>query len=338
MKKGKEKIEYSPFDDPIVSACFSDVETAGEAIRSLANSITLKDGIFITKIKSVTPQRYSKTPGKRGTRVDVLSKTETNQDIILEVNMYMDETIHQRNYFASSQLTTESSTANTTHPQMVDQMPYVIAINILNYKIRSDNDDWLQPVKVVYAKPPHLIALPQLTIYDIELPKFNEAKPDWKDDLYCWIYALMRAHEEHMTIKEVIKMIPEIQPFVAENKGFQQFCERYEFVATDESVRNEYLKWQRENMRQKGIVDGAKKEGKIEDAREMFAEGLGFDVIQRVTKLNPDALKKLQDEVEKEMNAGGKIKASIANASERKAGANAPKKTSQKPKKDEIDI
>ena len=151
IEKG-EKLECSPFDDPIVGACFASVETAGEAVRSLSNSVTAQDGIVIAKVSSVTPQSYSAIPGERGTRVDVKSKTEANQDIIIEVNMYTDRTIHQRNFLAAAQLITASSSANTTHAQMAGLMPYVIAINILNYNIREDNDDWLQPAKFVYMK------------------------------------------------------------------------------------------------------------------------------------------------------------------------------------------
>ena len=77
-----EKFLFSPFDDPIVGACFASVETAGEAIRSFSNSITAKDDIYIAKVTSVVPQSYYKMYGQRGTRVDVRSKTATNQDII----------------------------------------------------------------------------------------------------------------------------------------------------------------------------------------------------------------------------------------------------------------
>jgi len=268
-----EEFKFSPFDDPIVNACFSGVDTAGDAIRSFANSITSKDGIVISKVISVTPQSYMKTPDERGTRVDVKSTTETNQDILLEVNMYPDSTVHQRNLLAASQLITSSSVANTTHKQMVERMPYVIAINILDYPLRNDNDDWLQPAKFVYEKPPHTIALSQLVIYDIELPKFKNATPDWNDTLYCWMYALIKAHEEKKTMREVIEMAPELQPFVNENVGFQQFCERYAFVASSEDVRNEYIKWQNELMRQEGIYKGFKEEGLKEGLKKGLKKG-----------------------------------------------------------------
>jgi hypothetical protein len=40
-----EFLNFSPFADPVVRACFNSVETAGLAVRSLGNSVTEQDGI-----------------------------------------------------------------------------------------------------------------------------------------------------------------------------------------------------------------------------------------------------------------------------------------------------
>jgi hypothetical protein len=260
-RKNNERLNCSPFDDPIVGACFKDAETAGEAVRSFANSVTKKDGIVIAKVNTVTPQSYFAMNGERGTRVDVKSKTDTNQDIILEVNMYTDKTIHQRNFLAVSQIITHSSVPGTTNAEMAKLMPHVICINILDYNMRTDNDDWLQPAKFVYTKPPHTVALPQYVSYDIELKKFKNAEPDWNDSLYCWISALIKARDERRSIKEVVQMTPQLQDFAATDMGFGQFSDRYELIYTSEEVQNEYHKWRREIIRQQGLLDGAREEG-----------------------------------------------------------------------------
>ena len=75
------------------------------------------------------------------------------------------------------------------------------------------------------------------------------------------MYALVKAHEERKTIKEVVEMATELKPFSANNTGFKQFSEHYEFVATSEEVRDEYLKWQRELLRQAGIIEAAEERG-----------------------------------------------------------------------------
>jgi hypothetical protein len=256
-------LNFSPFADPVVSACFSSVETAGLAVRSLGNSVTQQDGITIAEVISVTPQSCSKTPGRRGTRVDVRSKTAANQELIYEVNMYPDHAIHQRNFLAAAQVVMEGAGEGTTSAELAKRMPYVICINILDFNIRKDNPDWLQPAKYVYTKEPIAVAMPQYISYDIELPKFRLAPPDFTSDLYCWVYSLEEARKTGKTIKEVVDMTVEIREFADRDIGFRQFCDRYQFVAADPDTRNEFLKWQLELMRQQGIRDAALEEGAL---------------------------------------------------------------------------
>jgi hypothetical protein len=60
-------------------------------------------------------------------------------------------------------------------------------------------------------------------------------------------------------------MTAELEEFVARNSGFQQFCDRYQFVAADPETRNEFLKWRRELMRQQGMLDAAFEEGEAQE-------------------------------------------------------------------------
>jgi hypothetical protein len=256
-----EFTNFSPFADPVVNACFNSVETAGLAVQSLGNSVTERDGIAIAEVVSVTPQSYSKIPGRRGTRVDVKSKTAAKQELIYEVNMYPDRTIHQRNFLAAAQAVTDGANEGTTAAQFAEEMPCVICINILGFDIREDNLDWLQPTKYVYVKEPIAVALPQFAGYDIELPKFRLAPPDFASDLYCWVYALDTAHLTGKTIKEVVNMTAGLREFEVRNGGFRQFCDRYQLVAADPNTRDEFQKWRRELMRQQGMRDAAFEEG-----------------------------------------------------------------------------
>jgi hypothetical protein len=268
-----EFINFSPFADPVVSACFNSVETAGLAVRSLGNSVTEQDGITIAEVISVTPQSYSKIPGQRGTRVDVKSKTAAKQELIYEVNMYPDRTIHQRNFLAAAQAVTEGSSEGTTASQFTRQMPHTICINILDFDVRKDNDDWLQPTKYVYTKEPIAVALPQFIGYDIVLPRFRHAPQDFASNLYCWVYALDQAHRTGKTIKEVVEMTTELRAFEVRDSGFRQFCDRYQLVATDPGTRNEFHKWRRELMRQQGLLDAAFEDGEARGVARGEARG-----------------------------------------------------------------
>ncbi|MDR1658113.1 MAG: hypothetical protein LBT47_11270 [Deltaproteobacteria bacterium] len=57
-------------------------------------------------------------------------------------------------------------------------------------------------------------------------------------------------------------MTADLREFEARNSGFQQFCNRYQFVANDPQARDEFLKWQAEIMRHEGMLEAAREEGK----------------------------------------------------------------------------
>jgi len=140
-------------------------------------------------------------------------------------------------------------------------MPRVIAIDILDYVVRRDSPDYFQPVKLLYGKEPRRVALPHFSIYALQLPLLRSAEPDFTDNLYCWLYLLDMAHREKKTITEVLAMTPALQPFTARDAGFAQYCERYNLAASSPRVRDEYFRWINEQMRQAGMMEGAREEG-----------------------------------------------------------------------------
>jgi hypothetical protein len=64
-------------------------------------------------------------------------------------------------------------------------------------------------------------------------------------------------------------MTAELREFEARDGGFRQFCDRYQFVATDPNTRDEFQKWRRELMRQQGIREAAFEDG-AEQEREKW--------------------------------------------------------------------
>jgi len=81
---------------------------------------------------------------------------------------------------------------------------------------------------------------------------------------------------------------------ITENVLLKANTERKEIVEVMEAMERELfliepLVWE---MR-------GEERGKIDDAREMFAEGLSYELVQRITKLKPEILNKLKAEVER---------------------------------------
>jgi predicted transposase/invertase (TIGR01784 family) len=298
-------LALSPLADPVVAAIFSDVQSSGLAVESLIGAVLAKDGVKIGKVVSVTPQRHYKHPGDRGCRIDIEAATDENERAFFEVQLNVDPTIFQRNLFSASRTIADSAKAGTGHRELAASMPQVISINILNFNIREDNKDFLQPVKLLYTKAPHTVALEQFSIYNIQLPRFREMEEDFGDPLYCWIYAMDTAMREQKTIREVIAMTPQMQQFETIDTGFRQYCDRYERVATDPATRDEYYRWIDEQIRQQGMMLGAEEKGrkeghregrmeeKLEVARSFLAMGLAPEQVSKGVRLPIDEVQKL---------------------------------------------
>jgi predicted transposase YdaD len=106
------------------------------------------------------------------------------------------------------------------------------------------------------------------------------------------------AMQQKITIKEVIKMTPELQHFAKADTGFTQYCERYDRVASDPATRTEYYNWINEQIRQQGMLLGAReqglKEGKLEAARNFLAMGLPPEQVSKGTGLPLTTVLKLR--------------------------------------------
>jgi hypothetical protein len=264
----------SPFADPMVGAIFANADVAGEAAQSLIGAVIAEDNVHIGNIIEVTPQRYNKVyPAQRGCRVDVIAQTDNNETVIFEVNLYSDASIFHRDWFSAAQITAASLPVGTASSDMPVKLPKIIVINILANNIREDNPDFLQPIKLLYTKAPHRAAFDHLVIYNIQLPQFEKTKIDWNDNLHCWLYALNTAKLKNLTIEEVIAMTPQLQEFAKSDIGFRQFGDRYAYAISDPNVRQEYVMWVNELMREQGRYESAIQEGMIKGEIKGKIEG-----------------------------------------------------------------
>ncbi|MDR0946787.1 MAG: Rpn family recombination-promoting nuclease/putative transposase [Ruminococcus sp.] len=302
-----EKLEaMSPLADPVIGAIFDSVENAGLAAQSLIGSILAEDGVKIGKVINVTPQRYYKElPYMRGCRVDILVESENNPKTLVEVQM-SDEPIMARNIFEYAHTVVSSVNAGTDTAAVYLNVPKVIVINICDFTVRkTGNNDFIQPVKQMYTKNPE-VAQEYLNIYNVQLPNFRETEHDLTKPLHAWLFILDTATREQITIKEVIKMYPELEKVVNTDPGIDQFMIRYDNVTSDPDLRREYNMYMSEKFRisaimntqyDRGIEDGmreGKYEGKFEDARNFLNMGLTIEQVAKGTMLPVETIRKIQ--------------------------------------------
>jgi predicted transposase/invertase (TIGR01784 family) len=295
----------SPLADPVVAAIFSDIENAGLAAASLTGAVLAQDGARIGNVLSVTPQRHYSRPGERGCRIDIEVVSDRNERVIIEVQMQADRVVYQRNLFSASRIFAGISTPGSASAKMAATMPRVIAIDILNFNMRDDQEDFLQPIKPLYTKAPHVVAFSQFAVYSVQLPRFRETEKDFGNPLHCWLYAMDTAAQNKLSIEEVIKMSTPLQQFADADAGFRQFCERYKRVAADPKTRNEYYDWIHENMREQGMLAAAREEGELrksyEVARNFLNMGLTPEQVAKGAGLPLDEVMELtRTETEKQ--------------------------------------
>jgi predicted transposase/invertase (TIGR01784 family) len=204
----KNDLFMSPLADPVVGAIFSGMEQAGLAAESLVGSILSEGGYTLGKVIDVVPQKYYKTyPDKRGCRVDVYVYTAEGEKVIVEVQL-LPEPILTRNVFEASQVIAASISSGTDPETMKELMPRIIVVNILNFDLRADNEDFIQPIGLLYAKPPHTVAEEHLLIYNVQLPRFRRQVHDLTKPLDAWLYLLDTANQRDISLEEVIEMEP----------------------------------------------------------------------------------------------------------------------------------
>ncbi|MDR0948337.1 MAG: Rpn family recombination-promoting nuclease/putative transposase [Lachnospiraceae bacterium] len=278
FKKQTEPIFMSPLDDPVLNAIFDNVKNAGLAAQSLVGSILQEDGHRIKRVISVVPQRYYKIyPNKRGCRVDILIETEDNETIIAEVQTSK-EPMGTRNLFEAAQVILANSPKGSDVWKHNKIMPRIYIINILDFILRDNHDDAIQPVGILYAKGTSDVAIPNLRIYNVQLPLFRTKEHDFDKPLDAWLYILDTAHQKEIPVGEVIAMNEKLKKTVEADLGLKQFTRQYARASASAKTQKEWAMYCSEKMRMKGMLWAAEStgeargrtEGQLQDIRNLM--------------------------------------------------------------------
>jgi predicted transposase/invertase (TIGR01784 family) len=204
------------------------------------------------------------------------------------------EPLLERNMLAVSQdiATTFPKSANVW--QIKSLFPKIYVINIMNYSPRTDNDDFIQPIKMMYTKPPARTAFENLQIYNVQLPEFRKKKHDLTDKLDAWLYILDTAEQEKKTVEEVISMNETLRTTVMADPGLQQFIENYDRISASGEMRKEYFSYIQGMYYLNGVHRTAFIDGRIEDAKKMLLKGYPISDITEITELPIETIQEIQ--------------------------------------------
>jgi predicted transposase/invertase (TIGR01784 family) len=291
-------IVASPLNDVVIAAMFADVESAGLAAEYLVKDVLGEYGKRLGKVISVHPQDYHKLTNFRGCRVDVVCETDDNELWLIEFQMYEDEYMFERNLVELSYLIIEKTESGTTIEEMAEDIPHIVMINFLDFTIRDDNPDWLQPAHITYDKKPHRAAYSKLDIFNIQLPYFSNNEPDFDNDGECWLYVTYQAHIKKIAPQEVLKMDTRLDRFASTNPGFKQFENRFRQALADPEVMTVLRMEASERIRQSGMLQAAKKTEAKDIARSLLSANMPHADIAKHTHLTIAEVVQLAERIE----------------------------------------
>ena len=93
-------------------------------------------------------------------------------------------------------------------------------------------------------------------------------------------------------------MTPALQEYAEKDAGYQQFCERYQFVSSDPKTRKEYMLWFNDRMREEGekewLIQTAQKDRDIAIALKLLKRNRPISEIVEDTDLTIEEVLALQ--------------------------------------------
>ena len=160
-----------PLSDPVFSCMFADDSTTVSMLE-IINAVLVDAGDEpIQRIIQMNSQYdlIAENIGKKNGRLDVRAVAEDGELFDIEVQLRTMNAMNDRAWFYGSRLMSDSFHEGEDY----DNVPRVRVINLLDFVLRDTNEDFLQPIGVMYKKPPVEIASDAFRIYNIELPKFR---------------------------------------------------------------------------------------------------------------------------------------------------------------------
>jgi len=292
------KLALKPLADPVIEAMFANEDVAGLAAQSLVNAVLEIDGDpTMGKVIRLSTQKTAPNILYRGYRLDIecLSEKELSDTEVQLTPMNM----VNRGFLHAGQLAGINAKRGDTMREVLNKMPRILMINLNWFEDRPKHPDFTQPVDLIYRKPDpethvYQTASDKVHIYNVEIPKFiRKFLPDLKSKpydpkaprLHYWLWALTESQVSGVSLTEVISMSDVLQEFVKNDKGFEQYTERYEDVSGDLAVRRVFAAWTAE----RDILDIVRAEGdKLraeKDARNFLSLGVAPEIVAQALEM-----------------------------------------------------
>jgi predicted transposase/invertase (TIGR01784 family) len=267
-----EKIKLEPLSDSVFSYIFADKDLTVSMQELIDSVLTDAGDPLIGKVKSVQAQ-YSvqkRMVSTHGGRLDARVEAADGTLFDIEVQAYLEPAMNDRSWFYGSNLMSEEFLEGQTY----NKVPKVRVINLLDFVLRRDHPDLLQPISLMYRKSP-APASDAFRIYNIELPKFRDTNPTLEsvknDPLLRWLYLLDEGYKSDHEMEVLSNM----------TEGMRAFAKRYQVSLNDPDLRRMYDYEMSAKRDQASREYNAEMKGRTDVIRGMLHNGIPVDVIYK---------------------------------------------------------
>lgn len=229
--------------------------------------------------------------GSKYGRVDVMVKVRSGRIFDIEVQIASDAFTNRSLFYGARIISDEFKSG-----EKYENMPQVRCINLLDFLVREDNDELIQPVSLMFEKEPVREATNVFRIYHIQMPVFRKkykTLEEVKGNLfYTWLYMLDNGYKDEGEMNMLASM----------TEGMKNFAQRYNIAINDprlvklyqmeqDAIRDE--KSRLSFAMSEGLKEGLKKgrneglrEGTLNAAIGMKAKGYPVNDISEITGLS----------------------------------------------------
>ena len=232
--------------------------------------------------------------------LDIKAKIDSNINCDIEMQVVDKNDIERRLLFYWSRLFSKSIKAGKDY----SKLEKTIAILITDYELESLKQIPKYQTKWQIREEEYrqVILTDVMELYIIELPKFIKYKENKKKQVDLWLKFIENPEVIDMSNKEIVmakKVLDEISQDEHE-RYLAEIREKYilDQNATEAAGYDKGLKEGHKKGIEEGIKEGHEKgveEGKKEIAKKMLEEKLDIELIEKITNISKEELKKMQE-------------------------------------------
>ena len=275
----KKVVRVSPLNAVVFTCIFQNVEKARKAMLEFLNAVLDHVGeepiVEILDLKSEYAVFGESADQKYG-RLDVRVKAESGRLFDIEVQIEKDF-MNERGFFYGGRMGEDEFKPGASY----EEMPEVRVINIVDFYVRDDKTNVVEPVYLTYGNNPGKIATDKFKMYHIQLPVFRKEHKTLEsvigDTFNAWLYAFDRGYQNP----------DEMEVLSGMTEGLRNFAAQYNLAISDPDLIRRYRMFEDGKHDVATKVSAARKSGAadahLEDAKRMKAKGYPVSDIVEIT-------------------------------------------------------